>query len=333
MSNTATPLVCLLATLAGLNACAPQSAEIDASYDDISAALAVGDHQLARQIGAEFLGREACQGGGGEDIPLDLSVDGFLMGGFADTGADSSLTAFGRLITEDLASRYQIDGERLDAPIERIRGQVVAETQAEGGGDALGFLSLDYGTAPSGDNGTLRGTWTVPVEGIHSFVFGHWFLPSETEGRFFGEFHSRAVPVWGEGVRVRVRVDGESHVVIDPQQITLYNVIGDAPGHTSTEEGASSDPVIVNGEAWYPSWPEEGANADCDCHSNAFYAPGDVMAPAEEGSAEALTLAGRGQVKVRVNPSDANGHTTVVTINDREHPGAAWYEIEIGWSL
>ena len=56
MFRNSTPLVCLLATVTGLNACATSEAELDAVSQDMHTALQHGDLDLAWQHGEDFAG-------------------------------------------------------------------------------------------------------------------------------------------------------------------------------------------------------------------------------------------------------------------------------------
>lgn len=328
MSRTHTLFVLFAATT--LSACTAPEAELDALEQNVSDALVLGDHAAALELGSLFLGQQIDPD---EVTPFAGAViHGYVAGLYAPAGGNGSpaVEVGGRLITDDLTTRHQMRGAWITPTGDQVRGQMYARTRMEE--DTLaGMIAADFQAAPTGDQGTLRGGWRAEDGSASAFIRATYVDDATNEGRFFGTFASRAIPAWGDSVRVRIEVDGVSEVMVNPAMLVIHHASGAAPGLAGTADqatGTESRPVIINGERWKPTFPAEGEAIDCDCDSSPFYAPSGELLP-QSADASVLTLSGRGPVTLTSVPSADNSWTVAVQFDDSAYEGAAWYEFEL----
>lgn len=134
-------------------------------------------------------------------------------------------------------------------------------------------------------------------------------------------------PIPPTTLSVRAYIDGGSHLVIQGNAIYWHHLGADAPGRHSEPH----QPTYLNGEAWYPSWPDipDSRNGDCDCHSSTYVGI-PHLAPRDQVVSLEIVQA-RHRVTIIQQPSVANGHTLIVYFDDGPPPGADWYEVSIGY--
>jgi hypothetical protein len=124
---------------------------------------------------------------------------------------------------------------------------------------------------------------------------------------------------------VRAYIDGSSYLVIQGDVVYWHHTGSDAPGRTS----GPYQPTYLNGEAWYPSWPDvpDSRNRDCDCHSSTYVG---IPYLAPRGQVVSLGIVqARHRVTIIQQPSVANGYTLIVDFDDGPPPSADWYEITL----
>jgi hypothetical protein len=326
-------LVALLTVFAGLSACTAQEIQLDALEADLEQALAAGDHAAVLELGSIYLGHEI---DADEIAPFSAtSVEGYISGSFApaetvDGNGEPIIELVGRMISQDLESRHHMRGQRIAPEGEQVNGEMLARTISQTD-QTEGVLSADFRTSPAGAEGLFRGAWQNEDGSTQIYVRGHWGEDSSGEGRFFGSYETLLPPVWGEGLRVRVHVDGVSEIMVNPNSLTIHHFTGAAPGQLGVLADATSAeprPTIINGERWLPSWPAEGENPDCNCDSDQFHAPETTLIP-ESADYQLRTLQARGGMDARTVPSAENDWTVIIRLDDSKYEGAGWYEFEL----
>ncbi|MDI6792700.1 MAG: clostripain-related cysteine peptidase, partial [bacterium] len=125
-------------------------------------------------------------------------------------------------------------------------------------------------------------------------------------------------------LRVRAYIDGRSHLLIQGNEVWWHHYDNAAPGRL----GGANEPTILNSAEWYPGWPEEGENRNCDCDSSRY---SDLYPPLpSDGSQITLDpIAVRGAVSIVQQPSEVNGYTAIIEFDDNPPGGADWYEIAL----
>ena len=135
---------------------------------------------------------------------------------------------------------------------------------------------------------------------------------------------SNSVDMASSRLRIRSFVDGCDVVKIKGDKVWYEHKAYALPGQWM----GFDQPTFVNGEKWKPVW--NGSNSD-------QYEIVDKECALPEGrafTADTLKLVssgGLGNVFVSEYPSEANGFTLALTIDDRGADGASWYEIGLKW--
>jgi hypothetical protein len=125
-------------------------------------------------------------------------------------------------------------------------------------------------------------------------------------------------------ITVSALIDGRSQLILRGSTAQWHHLDFAAPG---THMGADL-PIVINGAAWYPEWPDEGENYFCNCYSNKF----SGVAPPVPNSAVPVNLQvlqGRGAVRIIQTPKSTNGYALVVEFDDNTQGGSADYVIEL----
>jgi hypothetical protein len=125
-------------------------------------------------------------------------------------------------------------------------------------------------------------------------------------------------------------VDGLSVIEITPESIYLHHIMGVAPGQTGTAEGKPAREAQINEQAWQPTWPEEGENADCNCDSSVLLAGVEgFFSPQAAATVNVRRSLTRGYVTVIEQPTEENGFLTRVLVNDINYESGSWYQFDL----
>ncbi len=125
-------------------------------------------------------------------------------------------------------------------------------------------------------------------------------------------------------LRFRSFVDGCDVVKIKGDKIWYEHKAFSLPGKWMGFDEAT----YVNGEKWIPNW--SGSNSE-------QYEIADKQAALPENRAftsDTLKIASNaslGNVFISEYPSEENGFTLAITIDDRGADGASWYEFGLSW--
>jgi hypothetical protein len=116
-------------------------------------------------------------------------------------------------------------------------------------------------------------------------------------------------------IRVEAFINGHSQLLIKGNTAQWHHIEAAAPGG-----GTPGDPTVINGVAWFPSWPQPGENRDCNCYSGVFDGADPGLAAVDQTVSLSQTK-GREKVTVSQQPAAANGYTAIIDFNDPEGGG------------
>jgi hypothetical protein len=121
-------------------------------------------------------------------------------------------------------------------------------------------------------------------------------------------------------------VDGRSWLILRKNTLQWYQLEFAAPGRLEF----ANLPTIVNGEEWYPVWPDvpDAENRDCYCYSSVLKGVKPFL-HRNKLPAEINVLEARGAVTIVEFPSAENDYAMVIEFDDNGPGGAANYKIEI----
>ena len=140
-------------------------------------------------------------------------------------------------------------------------------------------------------------------------------------------FDAHAVePAEPVSVRIEALIDGRSQLRLSGSTVQWLHLAFSAPGR----HGGEHLPTLVDGVAWFPTWPDvpDDENRDCGCLSDV----GDLIDPPLPQVPSVATLT---QVQVRSRaavieqPSAGNDFTTVIELDDTAETGSDTYVVDI----
>jgi dipeptidyl aminopeptidase/acylaminoacyl peptidase len=133
-------------------------------------------------------------------------------------------------------------------------------------------------------------------------------------------------------LKIRAYIDGRSHLVLRGDTAHWYHLEAVAPGRLhGPNKGSTNEPTYLNGEAWYPDWPDvpDRENVGCDCDSSTFVG---IPALARQDQTVSLDIIqALDKVAILQQPSAANDYTLIVEFDNLGPGGADWYTIELGY--
>ncbi len=132
-------------------------------------------------------------------------------------------------------------------------------------------------------------------------------------------------------VHVRAWIDGYSELMLTGADVQWRHFDFAAPGRLNCDTGTPEEPTLVNGAAWYPTWPDVPTceNRFCGgCLSSAAALISPPLPPVDY-LPRLVPLLYRGEVTLVEVPSAANGFRAVVGLDDRPIGGADWYEFTL----
>lgn len=133
------------------------------------------------------------------------------------------------------------------------------------------------------------------------------------------------------GIHVRAWIDGRSRLVLDDATARWEHFDFAAPGRLECNLGAVEQPTTLDGDVWFPMWPDvpDCENRDCGGCSSSMYFALHQPIPNAELFPHLNVLQARGLCSMVEWPVVENGYRVVVEFNDNDWPGADWYEFEL----
>lgn len=126
---------------------------------------------------------------------------------------------------------------------------------------------------------------------------------------------------YSETLAITAQIDGRSQIHIQGDRLWWHHIEYSAPGRWFDDL-----PTTINGVDWYPVWPEDGSNSDCDCDSSFTTVP---FAPLSNIEVE-ISVSGDNVVYVVQQPLIENHFTAIVEFNDAGG-GASIYNVIINY--
>jgi hypothetical protein len=130
-------------------------------------------------------------------------------------------------------------------------------------------------------------------------------------------------------ITIEALIDGRSWLILQKNTARWYHLDFAAPGRHEFV----NVPTLINGEEWFPVWPDvpDAENRDCQCYSSIFKGvkPGLHR---NKLPVEINVLQGRGTVSIVEYPSKENNNALIIEFDDNPYGGPVTYEIEIVFS-
>lgn len=127
-------------------------------------------------------------------------------------------------------------------------------------------------------------------------------------------------------ITIEALIDGRSWLILQRNTAQWYHLDFAAPGRHEFV----NVPTMINGEEWFPVWPDvpDAENRDCQCYSSVFKGikPGVQR---NKLPVEIEVLEGRGAVSIVEYPSKENKNALVIEFDDNPYGGAVTYRIQI----
>jgi hypothetical protein len=125
---------------------------------------------------------------------------------------------------------------------------------------------------------------------------------------------------------IQALIDGRSWLILRKNTIQWYQLEFAAPGRLEF----ANVPTLINGEEWFPVWPDvpDAENRDCYCYSSIFKGVKPFL-HRNKLPLEINVLQSRGVVSIVEFPSAANDYAMIIEFDDNPYGGAVTYEIEI----
>ena len=335
MKTKTTGWICSLPLVLAWAGCAPEYDALEQVAAAAEVAAEDGDANGLEGLFCEWL----------HDHPscIDLDVGGvhgaaalgYTFGRYMPVSHDvvEEGVMFGRFYNFDGQTRGCINGE-YEAYDDAQGGSFVAHARSQD--DAWRGFIEGQATEVFDGEGRLNGTWERAQRTIHSEIVGVYAESHEGDGgRFLWVQRADDEPTYHK-LRIRSEIDGRSSLVIGTYQAFYHHDDHAAPGmHFYFGQGDSTSeparPTFINDREWYPQWPEDGENRDCNCESSVFQSdhPHDVLVPYDDSEVSLTVVEGRGEVTIVEQPSRDNGYHLTLEWDDNPFSGPAWYEVEL----
>jgi hypothetical protein len=127
-------------------------------------------------------------------------------------------------------------------------------------------------------------------------------------------------------ITIEALIDGRSQLILRKNTAQWYHLDFSVPGRW----GDINAPTIINGEEWFPAWPDvpDVYNYFCNCYSDIF--KGVKPGLHRNNMTVALNvIEARGNVFIAEYPSASNDYALVIEFDDDPFDAAAAYQIEL----
>lgn len=127
-------------------------------------------------------------------------------------------------------------------------------------------------------------------------------------------------------IRISALIDGRSQLLLRGHRAQWHHFDFAAPGRL----WFADEPTVINGQAWFPVWPDtpDAENRDCNCFSDVFTGVLPPLPPvANEYALRAMQS--RGSASIIQQPTASNDFTLIIELDDNPEDGGALYVIDI----
>jgi len=130
-------------------------------------------------------------------------------------------------------------------------------------------------------------------------------------------------------IRIEAIIDGRSNLILHNNKAQWHHINWAAPGRLDF----SSDPTIINGDKWYPVWPDvpDEENRSCDCFSDVFKSVKPTL-PKKNTNVDLILIQSRGETAIVQYPSKKNGYELILEYNDNPFGGSDTYIVDLRFS-
>jgi len=138
-------------------------------------------------------------------------------------------------------------------------------------------------------------------------------------------------------IRIEAEIDGRSRLILSGETAQWHHLDYAAPGRLDSETNDCPNdppplPTIINGDEWYPVWPDvpDAENRNCDCTSDVYEGLGRRL-PQTEMTPVLNTIQYRWRPAIVQYPNASNGYTTIIEFDDNGFTCAADYVVELNF--
>ena len=170
--------------------------------------------------------------------------------------------------------------------------------------------------------GTFTETPTLTLTPTQTQTPTPTYTPTDTPSPTF-----TPTPIPPVTLHVRAYIDGTSNLIVRGDIVYWHHLGAAAPGRLLE----ANEPTVLNGVAWYPTWPDtpDSENRGCDCDSSTYVGAPPLAMQDQIVSLEIIQA--RHTVNIIQQPTAANDYTLIIGFDDSPPGGADWYEISIGY--
>jgi len=133
-----------------------------------------------------------------------------------------------------------------------------------------------------------------------------------------------------QSIHIMAEIDGRSRLILDDDTAQWHHLNFAAPGRLNCDIGEPIQPTLIDGQIWWPQWPDvptcENRFCNCDGEVHSGFLPG---LPDGDFTVSLQLVEGRGSCTIVEHPSAANGYAVVIEFDDDPFGGDAWYEINL----
>ncbi len=125
-------------------------------------------------------------------------------------------------------------------------------------------------------------------------------------------------------ITIRALIDGSDVVKVRGNTLWYEHRNYAVPGAwVGDYDHSGNEPTVVNGVKWVPQW--DGKT------SKAYTAAGGLLPANSAVTVTAVAVSARGKCAVLEQPSEKNGYTLSVLLDDDRQDDAEWYEMHLCW--
>lgn len=133
-----------------------------------------------------------------------------------------------------------------------------------------------------------------------------------------------------QSINIRARIDGLSRLVLDDDTAQWHHLRWAAPGRLDCDIGNPIAPTFIDGQEWWPQWPDAQTceNRDCDCDSDVSTGLLPRL-PDAEFQVSLVPIQVRSFCGIVEFPTAANGYRVVIEFDDSPPAADSWYEVNL----